>query len=575
MGYQGRASFDKTTQTLKLDTLASAFNGAQTVFSLTSGNRAIYPATTRNLLISINGVVQEPDAAFTVNGSSITFTSAPAANATFFGVLNGQPNDLVLTPSVQSITVNNTMVVNASGFYAGTNVVANTTTVFVGNSTVNVVHTGSALTVGANVTMNTSTVFVGNSSVNTAITAGSIAVNGGAATLSQTFRGLTLRTHPDADVATSKVLLNHADEIVMHDGTRVADWNNLVADITASGAGGLDTGSEGASRWYEIHAIRKSSDGTKNLLLHRAKDYGADQSNTTVNSTINARRTSAPTRTKLAQGIQFTTSGPVPFVDVLLIKTGSPTGNIWLTLESNSGSNPSAVLATSDKLDASLISTTAQWVRFVFRTPYTQTAATQYHLVLQGDYTTSDDVNNIGWRSNSSTVYANGEARELDSAVWASVGGGGYDFGFKLYVTQNDTAVTMPSGYDQRALIGWVYNNSSSNFTFMQAQDRHVWTSELTVISSGSASFLTFVDMAALLPPVPVTWTVGSFQVSGALSGTVQITPALSYVPYWSFQNETTLVNVLPMAPMQPIEFQYVYYSTTRTFWAWIKGYQW
>ena len=151
MGYQGRASFDKTTQTLKLDTLASAFNGAQTVFSLTSGNRAIYPATTRNLLISINGVVQEPDAAFTVNGSSITFTSAPAANATFFGVLNGQPNDLVLTPSVQSITVNNTMVVNASGFYAGANVYANTTAVFVGNS-----------------------------SVNTAMTAGSVTVNGGA-----------------------------------------------------------------------------------------------------------------------------------------------------------------------------------------------------------------------------------------------------------------------------------------------------------------------------------------------------------------------------------------------------------
>lgn len=146
MGYQGRSSFDKTTQTLKLDSLAASFNSAQTVFSLTSGNRAVYPATTRNLLISINGVIQEPDVAFTVSGSTITFTSAPATGATFFGVLNGQPNDLVLTPTVQSLTVNNTMVVNTSGFYAGTNVLANTTAVFVGNSSVNTAITAGAIT---------------------------------------------------------------------------------------------------------------------------------------------------------------------------------------------------------------------------------------------------------------------------------------------------------------------------------------------------------------------------------------------------------------------------------------------
>jgi len=179
MGYQGRASFDKTTQTLKLDTLASSFNSSQTVFSLTSGSRTVFPATTRNLIISINGVIQEPDTAYTVSGSTITFTSAPTTGATFFGVLNGQPNDLVMSPAVQSLTVNNTMVVNTSGFFAGANVTANTTALFVGNSTINVIHTSSSLTVGANVTANTSTVFVGNSTVNTAMTAGSVTVNGG------------------------------------------------------------------------------------------------------------------------------------------------------------------------------------------------------------------------------------------------------------------------------------------------------------------------------------------------------------------------------------------------------------
>lgn len=39
------------------------------------------------------------------------------------------------------------------------------------------------------------------------------------------------------------------------------------AAITSSGAGGLDTGAEANSTWYYIWVIRKSSDGTVNLLL--------------------------------------------------------------------------------------------------------------------------------------------------------------------------------------------------------------------------------------------------------------------------------------------------------------------
>ncbi len=337
----------------------------------------------------------------------------------------------------------------------------------------------------------------------------------GARQLRQSFRGLTVRTHPDADVAAYKVYLDHADEIVLHDGTRVADWNNLVANITASGAGGLDTGSEAASTWYEIHAIRKSSDGTKNLLLHRAKNYGADQTFGGDSSNDNVR-VGAADRVKLAQGFQITTAGPLPFIDLQINKTNSPVGNLWATIESDSAGNPSGTaLATSDKFDVSLVPTTRGWIRFVFRTSPTLSASTQYHIVLQGDWT-MNGTNVVAWRGDN-TGYANGSGKKYDGTNWAAAGVS--DFAFKTYITQNDTAVTMPSGYDQRALVGYVYNDSSSDFMVMRAVGRVVSSGAVTLGTYTTTTY-TLTDLSVVMPPVPV---VAKFMatISGATDSTL------------------------------------------------------
>lgn len=47
----------------------------------------------------------------------------------------------------------------------GSNVIVNTSTVFVGNSTVNTIHNSSSIAVGANIIVNTTIVFIGNSTV--------------------------------------------------------------------------------------------------------------------------------------------------------------------------------------------------------------------------------------------------------------------------------------------------------------------------------------------------------------------------------------------------------------------------
>ena len=332
----------------------------------------------------------------------------------------------------------------------------------------------------------------------------------GVAALTQTFRGLTLRTHPDADVAAYKVYLDHADEITMHDGTRVANWDDLTADITASGANGLDTGSEGASRWYSIHAIRKSSDGTKGLLLHRAKSYDANQSDTTtVNAEGNLNYSTSVVAA--AQGVTPSVTGYRPFVDFNLNKQGSPTGQMYVEIYADSGGSPTgAALAVSDKLDVSLVPTSGRiWVRFVFRAPVSLTASTQYHYVVKATSTVST-TNYLSVGANTTNSYAGGVAKRWDGAAWQTSSVSGFsavDFNFRDYVTQNDTALTLPSGYDQYAQVGWVYNNSSSDFATFRAKDRTV--APLKGYSGGNsgavtATIATLIDFSAYLPPVPV-----------------------------------------------------------------------
>jgi len=77
------------TDVLKLDSIASQFNGTLTSFNLTANSVGLNPSNAESLTISLNGVIQEPQTAYTINSATgvITFASAPPAGATFYGVL--------------------------------------------------------------------------------------------------------------------------------------------------------------------------------------------------------------------------------------------------------------------------------------------------------------------------------------------------------------------------------------------------------------------------------------------------------------------------------------------------------
>ena len=102
MAYVGKAP--STGRYSILDDISSSFTGSTAgPFNLTVNGTAISPGNEANCIISVSGVVQEPQSAYIITGSQITFTSNPAASDTFFGVVLGDTFDIG-TPTDSTVT---------------------------------------------------------------------------------------------------------------------------------------------------------------------------------------------------------------------------------------------------------------------------------------------------------------------------------------------------------------------------------------------------------------------------------------------------------------------------------------
>jgi hypothetical protein len=73
----------------KLDDISSGFNGATTSFTTSVGGTNVTAGSPQQLLVSLGGVIQQPTTDYTVNTSTIIFTTAPASGLSFFAILMG------------------------------------------------------------------------------------------------------------------------------------------------------------------------------------------------------------------------------------------------------------------------------------------------------------------------------------------------------------------------------------------------------------------------------------------------------------------------------------------------------
>ena len=89
----------------EVDDISSGFNGSTTAFTLAVSGSNVSPGTANDIIVSLGGVVQNPNQDFTIAGSTITFTTAPASGLSFFAVVLGQSVDSsVVTPADGSVT---------------------------------------------------------------------------------------------------------------------------------------------------------------------------------------------------------------------------------------------------------------------------------------------------------------------------------------------------------------------------------------------------------------------------------------------------------------------------------------
>ena len=68
----------------KLDSISGSFNGSTTTFNLTASSVAMEPVVAPALLVSVNGVLQQPLTDYTISGSTVTFTTAPASTCLLY-----------------------------------------------------------------------------------------------------------------------------------------------------------------------------------------------------------------------------------------------------------------------------------------------------------------------------------------------------------------------------------------------------------------------------------------------------------------------------------------------------------
>ena len=89
----------------EVDDISSGFNGSTTAFTLQVSGSNVSPGTANDIIVSLGGVIQNPNQDFTIAGSTLTFTTAPASGLSFFAVALGQSVDSsVVTPADGSVT---------------------------------------------------------------------------------------------------------------------------------------------------------------------------------------------------------------------------------------------------------------------------------------------------------------------------------------------------------------------------------------------------------------------------------------------------------------------------------------
>ena len=102
MAYIGRQNLGGAYR--QLDDISSGFDGSDTTHTMQVNSQNVTVGDVNQIILSLGGVIQKPGTDFTVSGSVLTFTTAPASGLSFFAILLGSDNGGTTTPTDASVT---------------------------------------------------------------------------------------------------------------------------------------------------------------------------------------------------------------------------------------------------------------------------------------------------------------------------------------------------------------------------------------------------------------------------------------------------------------------------------------
>lgn len=144
--------------------------------------------------------------------------------------------------------------------------------------------------------------------------------------------------------------------------------------------------------------------------------------------------------TNISQGFKPISSGSVKQIRLWLKKTGAPTGNITISIETDSGGVPSGSSVSngdSTNVDVTTLTTSYGWIVFTLSSNPTLVAGTQYHIVLKSSFSISGS-NYVNWGAdNYDVVYNSGKMCSYDGTTWNTGDGSThleYNACFELYI---------------------------------------------------------------------------------------------------------------------------------------------
>ena len=134
---------------LKLDDISSQFDGSKVSFDLKTGGTNFFPGSSMALMVVLGGVVQEAEAAYTIDQSSIEFAAAPTSAQDCFIIVLGSSIG-VSVPADASVTLPK-LAESARDRLSSVGIQSGGTTIGTGVTFINFVQSGLTASVSGNI----------------------------------------------------------------------------------------------------------------------------------------------------------------------------------------------------------------------------------------------------------------------------------------------------------------------------------------------------------------------------------------------------------------------------------------